>query len=100
MSVSRDFLRRIFSNKLSQSKLDLLYTLSTELDLVVSTEFTKFEFQKFNEALQATAKEAAFENRVEAWTQLEKLENIWKLRRKKYIPKDNDLLPECLTFNF
>lgn len=100
MGCSKEFLRRIYSNKLTEDKLDLLYTFCTELDLVVSTPVTLHEMKQYDQALKLTADEAKFENKKEAWSQLEKLEQIWKLRRKKYVAPDHDLQPQLLRFNF
>lgn len=100
MSVTKEFVRRIFSNKLSQQKLDLLFTLITELDLVVPNPVTLYEMKEFDKVLKDLAGEATFENKPTAWTQLEKMQEIWKLRRKRYVAPDHDLQPQCLKFNF
>lgn len=100
MSVSKDFLRRVFSTRLSQSKLDLLYTLITELDLVCPNPVTLYEMKEFDKVLRRTAEEAKFENSFSSWSQLEKMQELWKLRRKRYVAPDHDLQPTCLKFNF
>lgn len=77
-----------------------MFTLITELDLVCPNPVTIYEMQQFDQVLKQTADEAKFENSPAAWTQLEKMQELWKLRRKKYVAPDNDLQPTCLKFNF